>query len=439
MISEVVNTIDQFEISLKQGFENNSIFSSAMKTLFYEFKILKITNCHVPASQYLPLYIDRLLEIHASKLTENEMNIKIDKVMKMFKYLSEKDIFMDSYIHHFSLRMLSNNKRISDYYERSIISKLKSECGFQYTTKLEAMWNDIIISQWENTKYQTYCEKMRLMNDHNNNDSDSKSNNNYIDTYPIELETQVLTQGIWPLGFTSSKNDCKLPIMVENEKKKFHDFYCNMYNYRKLVFDTSRGIANLRVEFDKGSKQLVCTTYQMCILMLFNNCNILTWKDIKTKLEIHENNVNVVQNLMANILGLAHPKIKILLKKPKCQELKDDDKFKLNIKYTNERYRIRVPVLELNSNKSKNQERMTTKVPRRVEEMRKNRVEASIMRIMKARKRLDHNNLVTQVSKQLSDWFTPQPKFIKKRIESLIERDYLTRDKVNRRVYNYVA
>jgi cullin 3 len=66
-------------------------------------------------------------------------------------------------------------------------------------------------------------------------------------------------------------------------------------------------------------------------------------------------------------------------------------------------------------------------------------VEAGIVRIMKARKSLKHNELIAEVTKQLSVRFVPVPQFIKKRIESLIERDYLEREKDDHRIYLYVA
>jgi Cullin protein neddylation domain len=55
-------------------------------------------------------------------------------------------------------------------------------------------------------------------------------------------------------------------------------------------------------------------------------------------------------------------------------------------------------------------------------------IEAAIVRIMKARRVLDHNSIVTEVTRQLSARFLPNPTVIKKRIESLIEREFLERD-----------
>jgi hypothetical protein len=68
---------------------------------------------------------------------------------------------------------------------------------------------------------------------------------------------------------------------------------------------------------------------------------------------------------------------------------------------------------------------------------RQNIVDAVIVRIMKARKTLKHNDLVENVIKQVS-MFLPQPKMIKERIESLIERDYLKRDDADRNLYIYL-
>ena len=76
---------------------------------------------------------------------------------------------------------------------------------------------------------------------------------------------------------------------------------------------------------------------------------------------------------------------------------------------------------------------------KRVEEDRSIAIEAAIVRIMKARKSLHHNELVAEVTKQLSARFQASPIFTKKRIESLIEREYLERCESDRRVYQYVA
>mmetsp|Transcript_52802 Transcript_52802/g.92141 ORF Transcript_52802/g.92141 Transcript_52802/m.92141 type:complete len:97 (+) Transcript_52802:1-291(+) len=78
-------------------------------------------------------------------------------------------------------------------------------------------------------------------------------------------------------------------------------------------------------------------------------------------------------------------------------------------------------------------------VPASVEEDRKHLVEAVIVRVMKSRKTLEHNQLVMEVTRHLTSRFQPSPTLIKQRIEKLIEREYLERSQADRRIYNYLA
>lgn len=59
------------------------------------------------------------------------------------------------------------------------------------------------------------------------------------------------------------------------------------------------------------------------------------------------------------------------------------------------------------------------------------------MRIMKTRKTLTHTLLMSELFSQLK--FPATPIDLKKRIESLIERDYLERDPTKPGEYRYLA
>jgi hypothetical protein len=50
-----------------------------------------------------------------------------------------------------------------------------------------------------------------------------------------------------------------------------------------------------------------------------------------------------------------------------------------------------------------------------------------------------HNLLVAEVISQLSARFKPRPNDIKKRVEALIEQEYMERDANERGQYNYKA
>merc|ERR1712176_468085 len=366
-------------------------------------------NLDTRSAQYLSLYTDALLRKHANKMSENEVLSKLDDVITIFKYLSDKDIFEDFYKQHLASRLL-HTKSHSDHFEKVMIAKLKTECGHQYTSKLEGMFKDIAQSRQINESWhQIYGNKQ-------NQDE-------------IQLNTKVLTTGFWPIP---SKKGCILPSSILSITEKFRRFDCDSHSGRKLIFDSSRGSAELRVNFDAAPKDLVVHTYQMVILLLYNDRDTYSWKDIYNKLKIDK------EELERHILALAHPKVKVLNKKPNKKILKDEDTFTFNRKYKNQRVRVTIGVLDSKSS-SNVKAKEKGQIPQQVLESRKNRVEAAIVRIMKARKKLHHQQLIVEVVHQLQSRFNPDPQFIKQRVAGLIEREYLERDSKDRRLYHYLA
>ena len=75
----------------------------------------------------------------------------------------------------------------------------------------------------------------------------------------------------------------------------------------------------------------------------------------------------------------------------------------------------------------------------KVEDDRRYTIEASVIKVMKARRKLEYVNLISETSKILQLKFNPEPAQIKLRIESLIERGYIERDEVDKRIFKYIA
>ena len=75
---------------------------------------------------------------------------------------------------------------------------------------------------------------------------------------------------------------------------------------------------------------------------------------------------------------------------------------------------------------------------KRVEDDRTVAIEAAIVRIMKTRKQMKHQDLIGEVLKQLQ-FFRPQPKSVKRCIERLIDREYLERDENQSNLYRYLV
>lgn len=311
-----------------------------------------------------------------------------------------------------------------------MVSLLKAECGYQFTTKLEGMFNDMRISRETRDKYKSHKRSQEASGE---------------SAKGIDIEVDVLTTGYWP---SQNVPPCTLPPVVQEAIDRFSSFYLNTHTGRKLSWQTSAGAAELRATFGDRKHELCVSTYQMCILLLFNNADTLTLGQIRSQTHIPD------QELRRHLISLCTPKNRILKKGSKGKGItSDNDTFSFNKDYTSKLKRVRIPLVKEtsiaskndNGNGATNQESAAApsvingSVPVAVEEDRRHLVEAAIVRIMKARKALNHNDLIAEVTKQLSIRFSPSPQFIKKRIESLIEREYLERSESEHRVYNYVA
>lgn len=79
----------------------------------------------------------------------------LDKTITVFRFISNRDIFELYYKSHLSKRLLQG-RSVSDDAERGMLAKLKIECGFQFTQKLEGMFNDIKISDDHMSGYKDH-------------------------------------------------------------------------------------------------------------------------------------------------------------------------------------------------------------------------------------------------------------------------------------------
>lgn len=126
--------------------------------------------------------------------------------------------------------------------------------------------------------------------------------------------------------------------------------------------------------------------------------------------------------------SLACAKFKILLKESKGRDVNPGDKFIFNEAFTGNLARIKIQTVA-NRVESEGERKHTQD---KVDEERKHQIEAAIVRIMKDRKTMEHNLLIGEVTKQLSSRFLPSPLMIKKRVEALIDREYLERSSEDR-------
>lgn len=73
--------------------------------------------------------------------------------MRVFKYIEDKDVFQKFYSRMLARRLI-NEASASDDAEASMITKLKDACGFEYTSKLQRMFQDIALCKDLNDQFK---------------------------------------------------------------------------------------------------------------------------------------------------------------------------------------------------------------------------------------------------------------------------------------------
>ena len=85
----------------------------------------------------------------------------LDKTVTVFRYITEKDAFERYYKNHLAKRLLFG-RSVSDDAEHGMLAKLKIECGYQFTQKLEGMFNDMKISFETMQGYRQHLQKISV-------------------------------------------------------------------------------------------------------------------------------------------------------------------------------------------------------------------------------------------------------------------------------------
>jgi len=106
-------------------------------------------------AEVLATYSDQILRKNGLKLPEDEVEEHLEKFVKLFSHLTDKDIFIESFKNLMAKRLLSEKSESIDF-ERCIVTKLKVNCGRQVTDSIEGMMNDLELAREHSRKYIEY-------------------------------------------------------------------------------------------------------------------------------------------------------------------------------------------------------------------------------------------------------------------------------------------
>lgn len=399
MVQELLDFKDKMDNVAHNCFAHNEGFINAMKEAFETF-INKRPN---KPAELIAKYVDSKLRAGNKEATEEELERILDKIMIIFRFIHGKDVFEAFYKKDLAKRLLVGKSASVDA-EKSMLSKLKHECGAAFTSKLEGMFKDMELSKDIMIQFKQYMQ-------------------NQSDPSNIELTVNILTMGYWP---SYTPMEVHLPTEMVKLQEVFKLFYLGKHSGRKLQWQPTLGHAVLKAEFKEGKKEVQVSLFQTLVLLMFNEGEEFSIEEIRTATGIEEG------ELRRTLQSLACGKARVLNKTPRGKDVEDGDRFNFNMDFKHKLFRIKINQIQM---KETVEEQVST--TERVFQDRQYQIDAAVVRIMKMRKTLSHNLLVSELYNQLK--FPVKPGDLKKRIESLIDRDYMERDKETPNQYHYVA
>eukprot|EP01084_Bolivina_argentea_P291974 501872_1 len=396
LIHNLINLQKQYLRIVKNQFRSQTIFDKALIAAFEEF-INK---------EY---YVSALLASFANKILKKAAHIQdlestMDHIVLLYGYIRDKDLFERDYQMHLADRLLLDLVIKDENRERSMINKLKQEAGYHWTSKVEDMLKDIQRSK-------------ELMRDFNQNNE-----------LTYEFNVAVCTSGAWPSG---KIHFVKKPPEIAYASQQYAQFYCNKFSGRRLNFQMMKGRANIAVKFNSNvEKVLNVSTYQMLVLLLFNSKDVWTFKEMLEVTQIpHE-------DLQLAVCSMIHQNINVLsTAKPEGKKCTMEDSFQINSAYTNSETSYQKISTFGHRELFGQPPPFSDEHMEAVYRLRRHQLDAAIVRIMKARRYMKHDDLVSEVVKQLRGRFTPKSIDIQKRVDVLIHLKYMDRDKNNE--YDY--
>ena len=421
-------------------FSNNNIMN-----LIFKEGLIDIQNMQDNANMtyILPFFFDEEL---TNVINDEERKNQINKGLEIFNFVPDKDIFVEVYRDLLSNRIIAlfnknyTDKKLNKFYiddEKNIIDSFAKECGQEYSLKLTNIINDYNLNMNElSTKFITFInEENSLINngdlkENKNDDNTSKkeTQNNILNKEDIknlsniETNIRIFSSENWPSHF--NVRTAILPSTLSSVSNEISKFYHKLYPGRILKFSLLNSYILLNVDFSKILNNttkiqfdIKCTTFQAIILLKFNEI-------------YYQFNNKIKKEELANCLQFESNEDFIKAINPLVQSnliCEDNDFYYLNnqLNVSNGQC-LSFNMVEESEIKKKERQEVDRTYP----------VDGTIVKIVKHEKIITHKNLILKVLGALSN-FNIKEEFIEKRINSLIEREIIFKDKKDPNSYVY--
>lgn len=395
-VTAILSIHGKYSTLVQDAFNGEAGFVTALDKACGKFinknAVTEQAGASTKSPELLARHCDELLKKSSKTSTEVELEDSLNKVMIVFRYIEDKDVFQKFYSKMLAKRLVGHLSA-SDDAEASMISRLKSACGFEYTSKLQRMFQDIGLSKDLNESFKKHLESSQT-------------------SLGLDFSIQILSSGSWPFQPPPSFN---LPQELERSVSRFNAFYTQKHSGRKLqwLWQNSKGELKFVVNpTESGSPKtfmILASTWQMTVLLQFNDAKAHTIAQLQeyTKIDMSVL-LQVLQILLKTRILDSDVKVIDLNDETTLSKLTPSTVVRINERYNNKKNRVNINVPMKGEVKNE-----TEKTQKHIEEDRKMVIQAAIVRIMKMRKTHTHSELLAEVMSMLNERFKPSVPVIK--------------------------
>ncbi|RDA85469.1 hypothetical protein CP532_0008 [Ophiocordyceps camponoti-leonardi (nom. inval.)] len=327
----------------------------------------------------------------ASADEDAELDRQLDQALELFRFIEGKDAFEAFYKKDLARRLLMGRSASQDA-ERNMLTRLRGECGSNFTHNLEQMFKDQELAKDEMESYKQW--------------SKGSGGGGGGGGGGVDLHVMVLSAAAWP---TYADVRLNLPDEVATQLERFDGHYRNKHTGRVLTWKHSLAHCSLKASFPRGAKELLVSASQAVVLIVFNavaDDGFQTYEQLSTATGLQGT------ELQRTLQSLACGKARVLCKHPKGRDVKTTDTFSINKAFSDAKYRIKINQIQLKETKEDNKA-----THERISQDRRFETQATIVRVMKSRKRMGHAELVAEVINLTKQRGSVEPAAIKKEIE----------------------
>jgi hypothetical protein len=223
-------------------------------------------------SEYLAKFLDFHLKRTSKStvgLNDEQLESKVKETIFLLKLVKAKDIFEEFYMRGLSRRLLLK-KSASNEAEKIMVSRLRTECSNEFSTKTEAMLKDLSQSDVFMSEYKSMKGgEMEMLRKNQG----------------VDASFHVLSSGSWPIS--AQIKDLKMPDLLHTVQKEFEMYYKVKHQGRCLTFAPSMSTSLVFANFvpkPNGNftkqHQLEVSGLQAIVLVAFNTKEELTYLEL---------------------------------------------------------------------------------------------------------------------------------------------------------------